>query len=116
MRYDSGEKIETEDITMAKLDNKKIMVCGGDASVYLMMKMTLQKILKKFKIVPAQVLGTLPEQGKAVAADFDLVLCPANLAPLFDAAKKKGAVVLGVRSILNDREMERAMWEAELLN
>jgi PTS system ascorbate-specific IIB component len=101
---------------MAKLDNKKIMVCGGDASVYLMMKMTLQKVLKKFKIAPAQVLGCVPAQGTPVAADYDLVFCPADLAADFEAAQKKGTVVLGIRSILSDREMERAMWEAELLN
>ena len=39
---------------MAKMDNKKFMVCcANGAGSSLMMKMTLQKVLKKNNITPA---------------------------------------------------------------
>ena len=39
---------------MAKMDNKKFMVCcANGAGSSLMMKMTLQKVLKKHSITPA---------------------------------------------------------------
>ncbi len=102
---------------MAKMDNKKFMVCcANGAGSSLMMKMTLQKVLKKHNITPANLHHCALSEGKTAAANFDVVFCARNFAKMFDDAKSKGTVVLGLRNIMSDKEMEKAMQEAGLLD
>ena len=102
---------------MAKLDNKKFLVCDptgmGNA---LMMRLSLEKVLKKYGIQPAKVLACLFDDAKVVAPEYDVVFCGQDFVSVFDAAKKKRTLVLGLKSPASDREMERLLWEAELLN
>ena len=102
---------------MAKMDNKKFMVCcANGAGSSLMMKMTLQKVLKKYNITPAQLHHCALSEGKTASANFDVVFCARNFAKMFEDAKKKGTVVLGLKNIMSDKEMEAAMKEAGLLD
>ncbi len=102
---------------MAKMDNKKFMVCcANGAGSSLMMKMTLQKVLKKHDIKPAQLHHCAISEGKSAAANFDVVLCARNFAKTFEDAQKKGTVVLPLKNIMSDKEMEKAMKEAGLLD
>ena len=102
---------------MAKLDNKKFMVCcANGAGSSLMMKMTLQKVLKKHNINPAQLHHCAISEGKSAAANFDVVLCARNFAKTFEDAQKKGTVVLPLKNIMSDKEMEKAMQDAGLLD
>ena len=99
------------------MDNKKFMVCcANGAGSSLMMKMTLQKVLKKHNITPANLHHCALSEGKTAAANFDVVFCARNFAKMFDDAKSKGTVVLGLRNIMSDKEMEKAMQEAGLLD
>lgn len=102
---------------MAKLDNKSFLVCDpasmGNA---LMMRLSLEKVLKKHGVKPAKVLACLFDDAKVVAPEYDVVFCGRDFVSVFDAAQKKRTVVLGLKSIISDREMERLLWEAELLN
>lgn len=102
---------------MAKMDNKKFMVCcANGAGSSLMMKMTLQKVLKKHDIKPAQLHHCAISEGKSAAANFDVVLCARNFAKTFEDAQKKGTVVLPLKNIMSDKEMEKAMQDAGLLD
>lgn len=102
---------------MAKLDNKKFMVCcANGAGSSLMMKMTLQKVLKKHNITPASLHHCALSEGKSAAANFDVVFCARNFANMFADAQKKGTAVLGLRNIMSDKEMEQALKEADLLD
>ena len=102
---------------MAKMDNKKFMVCcANGAGSSLMMKMTLQKVLKKHNITPANLHHCALSEGKTAAANFDVVFCARNFAKMFEDAQKKGTVVLGLRNIMSDKEMEAAMKDAGLLD
>ena len=102
---------------MSKLDNKKFMVCcANGAGSSLMMKMTLQKVLKKHDIKPAQLHHCAISEGKSAAANFDVVLCARNFAKTFEDAQKKGTVVLPLKNIMSDKEMEKAMQDAGLLD
>ena len=99
------------------MDNKKFMVCcANGAGSSLMMKMTLQKVLKKHNITPANLHHCALSEGKTAAANFDVVFCARNFAKMFDDAQKKGTVVLGLRNIMSDKEMEAAMKDAGLLD
>ena len=102
---------------MAKMDNKKFMVCcANGAGSSLMMKMTLQKVLKKHNITPANLHHCALSEGKTAAANYDVVFCARNFAKMFDDAQKKGTVVLGLKNIMSDKEMEAAMKDAGLLD
>lgn len=101
---------------MAKLDNKNFMVCcANGAGSSLMMKMTLQKVLKRLNITPASLHHCALAEGKSAAPEYDIIFCARSFAKTFEAAKKEGAVVLGLRNIMSEQEMERAMREAGLL-
>lgn len=101
---------------MAKLDNKKFMVCcANGAGSSLMMKMTLQKVLNKLNITPATIHHCPLSEGKSAAPNYDVVLCARNFANMFADAEKKGTVVLGLKNIMSPAEMEKAMGDAGLL-
>ncbi|MBQ7523836.1 MAG: PTS sugar transporter subunit IIB [Oscillospiraceae bacterium] len=102
---------------MAKMDNKKFMVCcANGAGSSLMMKMTLQKVLTKLDIKPATIHHCSLSEGKTASQNYDVVLCARNFANMFDDAKKKGTVVIGLKNIMSAPEMEQAMKDADLLD
>lgn len=102
---------------MAKLDNKKFMVCcANGAGSSLMMKMTLQKVLKKINITPASLHHCALSEGKTAAANYDIVFCARNFANMFADAEKKGTMVLGLRNIMSEQEMTKALQDAGLLD
>lgn len=49
-----------------------------------------------------------------MAVKFDVVLCALPLVRQFNAAKQKGVVVVGLRDVTNENEMEKAMRDAGL--
>ena len=102
---------------MSKLDNKKFMVCcANGAGSSLMMKMTLQKVLTKLSVKPATIHHCSLSEGKTASLNYDIVLCARNFVNMFDAAKKKGTIVLGLKNIMSAPEMEQAMKDAGLLD
>ena len=102
---------------MAKLDNASFMVCcANGAGSSLMMKMTLDKVLKKLGIKPGKVHHCALSEGKSSAASYDVVFCAKNFANMFDAAAKKGTVVLGLKNLLSVAEMEQALRDADLVD
>ena len=102
---------------MAKLDNKKFMVCcANGAGSSLMMKMTLQKVLKKLNVTPASLHHCALSEGKSAAANYDIVFCARNFVSTFKDAEKKGTIVLGLRNIMSQPEMEKALKDAGLLD
>lgn len=102
---------------MAKLDRKNFMVCcANGAGSSLMMKMTLEKVLKKLGITPAKIHHCALSEGKSSAAGYDVVFCAKNFANMFDAAAAKGTHVLGLKNLLSVAEMEQALRDAGLVD
>lgn len=102
---------------MAKLDRKNFMVCcANGAGSSLMCKMTLEKTLKKLGITPSKIHHCALSEGKSSAASYDVVFCAKNFANMFDAAAKKGTVVLGLKNLLSVAEMEQALRDAGLVD
>ena len=111
------QNLKKETTIKSKMENKKFMVCcANGAGSSLMMKMTLQKVLKKNNITPATLHHCALAEGKSAAPQYDVVFCARNFANTFEDAKKKGTVVLGLRNIMSEQEMEKAMREADLLD
>lgn len=102
---------------MAKLDNASFMVCcANGAGSSLMMKMTMQKVLKKLNITPGKVHHCSLSEGKSAASQYDVVFCARNFASMFKDAAAKGTHVLGLKNIMSVDEMEKALRDAGLVD
>lgn len=97
---------------MAK-DNMSFMVCcANGAGSSLMMKMTLEKVLKKLNIKPGKIHHCALSEGKSAAPQYDVILCAQNFLNMFKDAEKKGRTVIGLRNIMSMQEMEDKLKEA----
>lgn len=102
---------------MAKLDNASFMVCcANGAGSSLMMKMTMQKVLKKLDIKPSKIHHCSLSEGKSAAAQYDVVFCARNFANMFKDAEAKGTHVLGLKNTMSVQEMEQALRDAGLVD
>lgn len=96
---------------MAK-DNMSFMVCcANGAGSSLMMKMTMEKVLKKLGIKAGRVHHCALSEGKTAASQYDVVFCAQNFANMFKDAQAKGTIVIGLRNIMSMQEMEEKMKE-----
>ncbi|HIR13885.1 MAG TPA: PTS sugar transporter subunit IIB [Candidatus Choladousia intestinavium] len=96
---------------MAKENMSFLVCCANGAGSSLMMKMTLQKVLKKLNITPGKLHHCALSEGKSAAAQFDVVLCAQNFLNMFKDAEKRGTVVIGLRNIMSMQEMEEKLKE-----
>lgn len=96
--------------------NMSFMVCcANGAGSSLMMKMTLEKVLKKLDIKPGKVHHCAISEGKSAASQYDVVFCAQNFLNMFKDAEKKGTIVIGLRNIMSVQEMEEKIKEAGIL-
>lgn len=91
-----------------------MVCCANGAGSSLMMKMTLEKVLKKLGIKPGKVHHCALSEGKSSASQFNVVFCARNFKDMFADAEKKGTRVLGLKNLLSVAEMEQAMRDAGL--
>ena len=96
---------------MAKENMSFLVCCANGAGSSLMMKMTLQKVLKKLNITPGKLHHCALSEGKSAAAQFDVVFCAQNFMNMFKDAEKKGTTVIGLRNIMSAQEIEQKMKE-----
>ena len=96
---------------MEKENMSFLVCCANGAGSSLMMKMTLQKVLKKLNITPGKLHHCALSEGKSAAAQFDVVLCAQNFLNMFKDAEKRGTVVIGLRNIMSMQEMEEKLKE-----
>lgn len=97
-------------------DNLTFLVCcANGAGTSLMMKMTMQKVLDKVGLKPAKVHHCSLCEGKSAASQFDVVFCSQNFESMFKDAQKKGTMVIGLRNIMSQKEIEEKMKEHGIL-
>ena len=96
---------------MAKENMSILVCCANGAGSSLMMKMTLQNVLDKYKLKPSKIHHCALSEGKSAAAQFDYVFCAQNFLNMFKDAEKKGTVVIGLRNIMSPKEIEEKMKE-----
>jgi len=101
---------------MAKANMNFMVCCANGAGSSLMMKMTLEKVLKKLDIKPGKIHHCALSEGKSAAPQYDVVFCAQNFLNMFKDAEKKGTLVIGLRNIMSMQEMEEKIREAGLLD
>ncbi len=92
-----------------------IVSCANGAGSSLMMKMTLEKVLDKFGIKAKKIHHCSISEGKSSAGGYSVALCAQNFINMFDDAKAKGTIVLGVKNILSQQEIEQKLREAGII-
>lgn len=100
-----------------KLDNKSFLVCcANGAGTSLMMKMTLEKVLKKLGVKPGRIHHCAISEGKSSAAQFNIVFTTANFAGMMKAAEEKGTIIIGLKNVMSAAEMEQGLRNAGLVD
>ena len=100
---------------MAKEKMSFLVCCANGAGSSLMMKMTMQKTLDKVGIKPGKVHHCALSEGKTAASQYDVVFCAQNFTNMFKDAEKKGTIVIGLRNIMSQQEMEDKMREKGII-
>ena len=100
---------------MAKENMSFLVCCANGAGSSLMMKMTMQKTLDKVGIKPGKVHHCALSEGKTAASQYDVVFCAQNFTNMFKDAEKKGTIVIGLRNIMSQQEMEDMMREKGII-
>ena len=92
----------------------KILACSANGyGTGLMMKMTLDKVIE----ICGEICGFKVEEdafnsimeGRKIAAQYDIVLCPINYVDMFEDAAAKGTVILGLNNVMAQGEMTEAL-------
>lgn len=100
---------------MAKENMSFLVCCANGAGSSLMMKMTMQKALDKVGIKPEKIHHCALSEGKAAAAQYDVVFCAKNFTNMFKDAEERGTIVIGLRDIVSVQEMEDRMREKGII-
>lgn len=90
---------------------KVIVACANGAGSSLMIKLKVEKVLKKMEI-PASIHHCSLSEGKSSATQYNVVFCPLNFVSMFDRAKESGVTIIGLRNILSEVEIEEKLVEA----
>lgn len=88
----------------------KIMVaCANGAGTSLMMKMSVEKAVKRLELPTQDIHHCSLAEGKSSATNYDLVLCPLNFVEMFKDAVNYGVKVIGLRNVMSDKEVEEKL-------
>ncbi len=100
-----------------KLDNKKLLACcANGAGSSLMMEKAVDKVMKKYSIKPAELRHCPVSEGKSAARNYDVVFCAKTFAKNFEDAAKAGTVVIPLKNVMSDKEIEAALKAAGLID
>lgn len=95
---------------------KVLVSCANGAGSSLLMKMTVQKVLKQLEIPVYNIHHCSLSEGKSAATQYDVVFCPLNFLSMFDQAIKSGkTIVIGMRNVMSEKECTEKVIEAGLV-
>lgn len=83
--------------------------CANGTGTSLMMGMTLDKIIRTQGYKIGKTGHCSISEGRTVAEDYTIVLCPMNFVRMFSAAQEKGVKVIGLRNVMSQTEMTQKL-------
>ncbi len=92
-----------------------LVSCANGAGSSLLMKMNVDKVLKKLGVPIQQIHHCSLSEGKSSATKFDVVFCPLNFINMFDDAVSKGTLVIGLRNVMSEKEATEKIIEAGIV-
>ena len=101
---------------MSKLDGKKILACcANGAGSSLMMEKAIDKVMKKYSAKPAELRHCPISEGKSAARNYDIVFCAKTFTKNFEDVGDK-TIVIPLKNVMSDKEIEAGLQEAGLLD
>lgn len=88
---------------------KILVACANGAGTSLMMKMTAERVTKKLGMDVAEIHHCALSEGVSCARQYDVVFSPLNFKDMYADAERQGVTVIGLRNVLPDVEMEKAL-------
>ena len=67
-----------------------LVCCGNGAGTSMMIKLNVEKVIKKIGLYVQSIYHCAISEGKSLASQYDVVLCSKNFVPMFQEAEKKG--------------------------
>lgn len=102
---------------MAKLDGKRILACcANGAGSSLMMENAIKKVMSRNGIKPAELRHCPVSEGKSAARNYDVVFCAKPFAKNFEDASKSNTVLIPLKNVMSDKEIEAGLKDAGLLD
>lgn len=89
---------------------KVIAACGNGMGSSQIIKMKIEKIFKKLNI-QVQIHHTSVGEAKTQANGYDVVFCSEALINNFASAQKSGTIVIGLKNLLSEQEIEQKIVE-----
>jgi ascorbate PTS system EIIB component len=91
---------------MDKNKKFKILCCcaAGNGCCQLVM-LKVKRVYEKLGL-KITIEANTTSVGKAIAHKYDCVYCNVSLEKQFEEAKKKGAVIIGLKNIMSEQEIE----------
>ena len=90
---------------------KVLAACGKGMGSCQIISMRLNTVFKKLGI-DAKVTSSNVSMAKSTATSYDVLFCGQTLVPNFKTAESKGVVVIGLKNLVSEKEMEEKIKEA----
>ncbi len=84
---------------------KVLAACGNGMGSCQIIAMKLNTVFKKMGI-DARVTHSNVSNAKSTASSYQVLFTSQTLVPVFKAAEEKGVVVIGLKNIMSEAEME----------
>ena len=85
---------------------KLLVCCGNGAGTSMMIKLNVEKVVKKMNLEVQEIHHCAVSEGKSAASQYNIVLCSKNFMPLFADAEKRGTKIVGLKNVMSAKEIE----------
>ncbi len=91
---------------------KVLVSCANGAGSSLLMKMNVDKVMKKLEIPVQKIHHCSISEGRSSALQYDVVFCPLTFINMFQQAIDKGKIVIGLKNVMSEKEATEKILEA----
>lgn len=88
---------------------KLLVCCGNGAGTSMMIKLNVEKVIKKMGIDVQSIYHCAISEGKSLASQYDVVLCSKNFVSMFKQAEEKGTKIVGLKNVMSAKEIEEGL-------
>ncbi len=88
---------------------KILVACANGAGTSLMMKMSVQRACDRLGMRVDNIHHCSLSEGVSSARQFDIVFAPLNFVDMYQSAADAGVMVIGLRNVLSDQEVEEKL-------
>ena len=88
---------------------KMLVCCGNGAGTSMMIKLNVEKAVKKMGLEVGEIRHCAVSEGKSAASQYDIVLCSKNFVSMFADAEKRGTKIVGLKNVMSAKEIEEGL-------